>query len=195
MKDLNLKNIMVQWVLMFITIAIVVQMCSPKSVSTTNTINKTVIVYDSTEKTPPAGPLVIKETHTVEIPAQVDTLAILKDYFSTHHYEQEFKNEDLRGTVSSTISQNRILNQKLDYKWLKPISTTETTEKTTVISPRGFYGGAFVNANSLRVGIGPQISYLTRKEILISAGYDLLQKSIHVGTQFKLHGTSNPKAK
>ena len=118
--------------------------------------------FKSCTSTPPSGPTVITKidtvwkhvdvkvpvyvpkyitrirVDTVEIPSNVDTLAILKDYFAKYRVTDTlrlvYSKDDRRvfgyGIVIDTISQNKILSREIEWKYEIP-----TIEKTTTIYP------------------------------------------------------------
>ena len=99
------------------------------------------------------------------IPAHVDTLLILKDYFSKHVINREFKDTSLLVNLTDTISQNKFFGSKFEYKLLKP-QTIITNTTTTIIKDNRWNIGPYV-------GIGFNSSLKANLNLGISLQYRL----------------------
>ena len=158
-----------------------------------HTIEKTkVIIYDSSKKeiNPTHDPVGIS-IQTVGIPAQVDTAAILKAFFSVYTYSDQVQDSALKLQIFDSVTQNKIFGRKITYQWLLPIKTIESTTITTVPEPirrHEFYLGGKVQASLQQFGIGPIITWKTKNKVLIGYGYDLLNNSHQLNTQFIIGG-------
>lgn len=166
--------------------------CQPQAI---NTIEKsTTIIYDSTKKIiEPKGPATISTLSFYPVPAAVDTAAILRIFFTVFTHYQQYQDSNIRAEILDTISQNKILGRKFNYQLLRPIKTIESS--TVTLNPKGWYGGIFMPISGGRLGIGPKLSYLTERQLLFDAGYDLVNRQFVIGTQIKLNAGSNRKAK
>jgi len=71
----------------------------------------------------------------------VDTAAILKDYFAVHYYERHWKDSLVDVTVEDYISQNRSIENIFKYKLLKPQTIINTTIDNTITYNRYLYFG------------------------------------------------------
>ena len=91
--------------------------------------------------------ITLSNTDTIyqEIPAEVDTLTILKDYFSKVVYRDTI-NIDTFGTlvIEDTISRNLIISRELFSNIVLP---TTTVTKTTLENKRILYAGASLSGN------------------------------------------------
>jgi len=75
----------------------------------------------------------VYSTEYVEIPADVDTMAILTDYFRTFRYTRNWNDSIIEVELVDFVTQNKITNSNwLQYKLLQPQTViTNTTEYNT----------------------------------------------------------------
>ena len=108
----------------------------------------------------------------IEVPALVDTMALLKDYYSKVSYKDTLLLSDSLGTVSilGTITQNKILdrtfNASIKQKTIKDTVNVKELPKTKV-----YYGpeGGFNYTNLVsHLGIGVLVK--TKKDRVYSIG-------------------------
>jgi hypothetical protein len=59
-------------------------------------------------------------THYDTIPADVDTAAILSDYYALHEYNRTWKDTLLKVDVTDWISENRVRDTRFSYQILRP---------------------------------------------------------------------------
>lgn len=111
-------------------------------------------------------------THEVEIikevPANVDTASILKDYYSRVFYKDTFKLKDTLGylVVNDTISKNRIASRK--FESFIRIPTIKETLYLKEIS-NDFYVGPALQLGS-PFSIGADAHLKTKKDFLFGFG-------------------------
>ncbi len=117
------------------------------------------------------------KTVYVNIPVDVDTAAILKDYFAKKHYPDSLNNADLTVWLSDSITQNSIASRAWKWRINRPEKTiTNTVEKTITQYDNGchyYIGGSF---QTNKFGIGPSIN-VTQGHINAGISYDLINKS------------------
>ena len=117
---------------------------TPEVVTTTKVETKLDTIYLSKTKYIPQKKTIV-DTIYQEIPAEVDTLTILKDYFSKVVYRDTI-NIDTFGTlvIEDTISRNLIISRELFSNIVLP---TTTVTKTTLENKRILYAGASLSGN------------------------------------------------
>jgi len=158
-----------------------------------NTIEKsTIVIYDSTKKEIKAtnDPVGIS-IQTVGIPAHVDTSEILKLFFAIHTYSDQIQDSCIRLQIFDSVCQNKIFGRRTAYQWLKPVKTIESSTITLSKNTNGFYAGGFVQAAKNNFGIGPQITWLTKKDVSINYGFDVINKAHLIGVQFKINARAH----
>jgi hypothetical protein len=140
-----------------------------------DTIRITKVEYDSVlvEK-------IIKQFYPVqkivvrEIPANVDTMAILKDYFAKNIYDRTFIDDTTALIrVIDTVHQNQLWGSRIEYKNRQPV----TIHETYIIHPPPpqrfqLYAGGFVTGNAQSFGAGPAIFAKTPRDHLYGIGYN-----------------------
>jgi hypothetical protein len=108
----------------------------------------------------------------IEVPALVDTMSLLKDYYSKVSYKDTLLLSDSLGTVSilGTITQNKILdrtfNASIKQRIIKDTVNVKELPKTKI-----YYGpeGGFNHTNLVsHLGIGVLVK--TKKDIVYSLG-------------------------
>jgi hypothetical protein len=188
------------WIGFSITLLVILltKSCGDKK-NDLHTIEKTIestrtVVYDSTQRKiiPSKAPISII-TKTVVIPAKVDTQAILLAYFAIHTYSDQISDSSLHLQIFDSVSQNKIYGRRIFYQWLKPVESTSSTTitNTPVLKSRsGFYIGGFGDFSKNRYGVGPGLTWLTKKQVMFNYDFDVLNKSHRVGTKFLINARS-----
>jgi hypothetical protein len=125
----------------------------------------------------------------VFIPANVDTAALLKDYYSKVLYKDVLVLPDSLGTVSviDTISQNKILGRTFDAK-VKERTIKETTIVKELPKNQVYFGfdGGFNKADVVS-HIGTGVMLKTKKDKIYQLGVGVANRTID-GT----NGTLSP---
>jgi len=114
------------------------------------------------------------ETKTDTIPVNVDTLAILKDYYAKYFYADTLNLDSLGNIViKDTISRNSIIFRKITPNILFP---TTTTTNTVYINRREFYGGFGIKGRSNQLNyLGGELLFRTKNEQAYSVGVGINQ--------------------
>jgi hypothetical protein len=116
----------------------------------------------------------------VKVPVNVDTNAILKDYYSKVLYKDVLVLPDSLGTVAvtDTISQNKILGRTFDAK-VKQRTIKETTIVKELPKTKVFYGfeGGF-NKQDVVSHIGAGVIINTKKDKLYHLGVGVANRTI-----------------
>ena len=114
-------------------------------------------------------------THEVEvvreIPANVDTASILKDYYAKVFYNDTFKLKDTLGyiVINDTISKNRIAGRKFNSSINVP--TIKETLYLKELSNNFFAGPSFQLGSS--PSVGGDVHLKTKKDMLFGVGAGL----------------------
>ena len=95
---------------------------------------------------------------TVQIPQDVDTLAILADYFTTYKYTRNWIDTNLSVTLVDNITQNKVESELFTYKILRPQKTIINTTNITNYS-RYLYGGVSVPLDNSFNNLGVNLLY------------------------------------
>ncbi len=118
------------------------------------------------------GKDIVHEVEVVkEIPANVDTALILKDYYAKVFYNDTFKLKDTLGyiVINDTITKNRIAGRKFNSSINIPI-----IKETLYLKELGnnfFIGPSFQLGSS--PSIGGDVHLKTKKDVLFGAGLGL----------------------
>lgn len=154
-----------------------------------NTIEKqTIKIYDSTKKVIiPEVPATLTSYCIVPMPVNVDTAEILKRFFAVHTYSQTFADSNIVANILDTICQNKISGRSFSYKWIKPLRIVESTSITIEAKPKSrLLLGFFVDGNAFNYGIGPKLSFQTKKNFQVGYDYDAIRKIHRVNLQQQL---------
>lgn len=184
------KDIYISFILQVLyAVAVIVYFKNCAQEKPTHTIEKsTVVIYDSTKKTiqVAAAPSLVY-TQTVNVPANVDTAAILQMYFAVNTFTQQIQDSSLRAFIGDTVSQNKIKGRSFSYQLLKPIKTIEST--TITLQPekkRQVFIGGFVDYTAPKFDFGPKLSFKTKKDVLIGYEYGSLNQGHRISLQTAL---------
>ena len=153
----------------------------------------TVYVHDTvTHFIPDTVPFYIIRKDTIiinhNIPAIVDTSAILADYYNFHYYSRDWYDINQSDTLihirlEDVISQNMPLDNNFSYRWFKP----QTIINNTVINnnySRYLYAGLSMPLNDYKFTAGSV--YFASDRLLLGVGYIPYYKSFNITTGFKL---------
>jgi len=120
-------------------------------------------------KVPPA----LEKWDTLYVIEDIDTAAILQDYFSFNLYSDTLKNKYGYVLVNDTISRNKILGRGVKTDLLVP----EVTKTITLIEKRNqvyFGGGIWGNTKDALSGVELNLSLKTKSNRIIGIGYQNL---------------------
>jgi hypothetical protein len=100
----------------------------------------------------------------------VDTAAILADYFTTYYYEDSLITDSVEIRIKDSVSENQIISRNLACKLLYPTTTIVKTI-TEKINEREFYIGpkVYSTMNQLQY-VGVESVFRTRKRTALSIG-------------------------
>ena len=202
---INYRNLLIYLIPILIFILFLVHNCSKNNVIDGNvvTVNgkkyqsiKTIIDTQYITK----NQVVYKEGKTifrdkpiyVEIPSNIDTVKILKDFYSKVVYKDTLKLQDKLGfiTINDTIYKNGILNRvwNANIKQLIVNKTEIVKELPKNKISVGGIGGVVMN----KPYIGPSILFSSKKDVVygVSIGFgfnnlNIYQVSIHKTLNFK----------
>jgi hypothetical protein len=114
---------------------------------------------------------VIKETDTITLQQNIDTAAILEDYFSSYVYSDVQDFDSIKFEITDTISQNKIVSRSIEYTLLYP---TVTITNTHYINRREFYLGIGFAGSTQRLSFaGLQFNYKDKKRNLFGIGFGI----------------------
>lgn len=154
-----------------------------------DTIRITNVIYDSvvvSKAVPVPYPKYIYDT--IPVPADVDTAAILRDYYNVRVYNRTLVDDkDLWVELIDTVHQNKLLAGVYNYKIRKPLTIHETYIIHPPPAPRfQLYAGGFVTGSQDYFGAGPAVFAKTKRDHLYGAGYDAINKTAQVHMQWKI---------
>ena len=155
----------------------------PDTIRITKQVYDTTVIEKTITKTRPVE--VIRE---IEIPADVDTAAILADFFAKNVYHRVLI-DDTTALIemTDTVHQNQLLQGKLKYINRTPVTIHETYIIHPPDPPRfQLYAGGFIQGNTEHFGAGAAIFALTPRSHLYGLGYDPLNKTAQIHMQWKI---------
>ena len=108
------------------------------------------------------------------IPADVDTMSILKDYYAKYYYTDTLTLDTLGYlVVNDTITQNSILSRRFESKVQIP---TTTITKEIYLNNREFYWGLGVHGRTDQLNyVGGEFMYRTKNKQVYGLGIGLNQ--------------------
>jgi hypothetical protein len=123
--------------------------------------------------------------HFVEVPAKIDTLAIIRAYFSEYRYRDTTQDSNIVITNDLFISQNEIVkdSSKTSYKILREKVITNTYQAP----PKRYVsigGGIGVSPKYVMLNIGASFTDKHKRNYILS--YDLLNKTVQANVYFKI---------
>jgi len=108
------------------------------------------------------------------IPADIDTLSILKDYYAKYFYTDTLSLDSLGNIViNDTISRNSILFREIQPNVLIP---TTTVTNTVYINNREFYVGVGLKGRTDQINyLGGELLYKTKNKQVYGVGIGVNQ--------------------
>ena len=121
----------------------------------------------------------LRDTIQVKVPQDVDTAAILRDYYTKKVSVQEYRDTSLYATINDTIFMNGIYSRAFEYKILRP-----TTHVEVLPVPRiQIFAGVTISQHMT----GVNATALIGGKYSVTAGYDLRQKTPYFGGAIKIN--------
>ena len=119
-------------------------------------------------------PKYVTKTEHDTIPADIDTLSILKDYYTKYFYSDIIDLDSLGTiTIDDTISKNSIVWRKVKPSLYIP---TTTITRDSLISKNEFYYGFGLAGNREQFNyIGGELLYRSKRKKIIGAGIGINQ--------------------
>ena len=111
----------------------------------------------------------VKDTIRIPIPADVDTMAILRDYYTKKVSVQEYRDSSLYAKINDTIFMNGIASRSFEYKILRPTKTVEVLP----VPKLQVYAGAMMSKDLA----GINATGVIKGRYMVGIGYDLRGKS------------------
>jgi hypothetical protein len=109
-------------------------------------------------------------------------MAILSDYYSKVEYRDTITDESIQIFLNETVSQNRIIDRDLSYKWMEPTEViTYIKNKNTIYTGLIFYQHFPTNKSS----IGFSVNYSNEK-LSGTFAVDPWNKGVYVGGAVRL---------
>lgn len=107
----------------------------------------------------------------VKIPQDVDSLAIVQNYFTINYYEETYKLDSIGSfTVQDSVQMNQIISRKTFYDYRLPIITETTIAKTKPVNQFYFGGNIGFNMNTFVDHISINGVMISKKDRLYGIG-------------------------
>jgi hypothetical protein len=169
--------------LILIGIIVYLSECNPKPKVCNDNIeikSDTLYVYDTTIKEIKVSYPLPKDTEYVEIPVNIDTLEILKDYYAKIYYNQTISDSNLIATIEDSVSQNRIFHRKFNYQWLKPTTIINNEIKQPTKENVKLYLGVELGGNINTFNLSPTVRLSTPKGNLYGFRYGIIDQTYNL---------------
>lgn len=162
----------------------------PTVVTNTEYVYDTVThyIYDIWPHYIQSEPIIIHDTVPMNI--DIDTVAVIKDYYATHIYDRQWQDSLIQVQVKDFITQNKSIHNEFKYKILRPQTVTYTTVDNSIHYNSYLYLGlsspfyssdpAFTNFD-----VSLDLTYAGPK-FLFGAGYTPINKAVTAKIGLKL---------
>jgi hypothetical protein len=149
----------------------------------------TIFKYDTIKKTDYKDVFIYKtivKHDTTFLFHDVDTTAILSDYFAEKFYVDTLSNDTiLFALMRSKVAQNELQERSFTYSILRPETIIHKTEIINPLKNKIFVDLSIgINMNQISTPIG--LSYMSKSDKVYSVKYDPFMKVFFIGTSFKL---------
>lgn len=129
----------------------------------------------------------IKDSTAESLPLIVDTLTILRKFYTAYCYTDTIQDTNIVAVSEIELFENKIRDHHLSYKLLKPERTTtitNTIEKP--FKPLLMIGVSVSQDKQFSFGIGPQILFISKRRQSFGLGYDVVNKRANVNLYLPL---------
>ncbi len=110
-----------------------------------------------------------------EQPYKLDTLAIVRAYFTARYYKRNYADTNISIELSDTVFNNEITWSKIDYRLLRPLAILNTTVLEKKVEARNkLFAGFGLNAGfdrGIYPAFGPEILLINKRENAYRIGY------------------------
>jgi hypothetical protein len=120
---------------------------------------------------------------TITIPTSIDSLAIIKDYFTKRIYQDSLMNDSVTIYLTEEVFKNELKRIKVGYRWKVPTMVIKET-KTEV--KQLLFVGVEPYGNMNRFGMFASADFDTRKA-LFGYGYDPFNQVHKVSVKAKIN--------
>jgi len=161
---------------------------SSDTVTTTVLVPGDSIPYEVTIEKKVPVPFYIETNDTFWKDRDVDTTAILVDYFSKVHYNDTLMNDTSALIVlESHVTENRLHYDKLSFqnRRITQINTTTIINNYPDLKTKWYLGGG-VNLLPLSPGISADILIVTPKKVSFEGGYDFTNNMVTAKAFYKI---------
>lgn len=118
---------------------------------------------------------------------QVDTTAILQDYYSRHYYVDTLANDSMALIIiRDTISRNLIISRQKQLTFYPRTIKETSILKVPEVQKRKVFVGLAIGRNPEQFGLSPSILYASRKDNAYSISYDVLNHDIYLSMYWKI---------
>jgi hypothetical protein len=147
-------------------------------------IKETLIPVEKIVNHTPA-PITVTDTIFLTEVEKVDTLAILKDYFTTRKYSDTNHLEGYGNIIiNDAITQNKIKNREIQYNLNIPQVT-----KTVIQKRNQWFGGIDIGGTKQWISFGPDLELINKKDQAYHIGVSFTTENqyyFHLGTSWKI---------
>jgi hypothetical protein len=172
---LNIVAAILVTVVIMLSIFPLIKGCeSPTIITRTDTIPGDSIPYPVQVKVP--VPYEKITTDTIYCTAEIDTAAILKDYFTKYFYRDTIKSNSVTAIICEEVTQNKITDRQVWIQNHRPIQIINNAP----LQSNSIFAGLNISEYNKKLGIGPSIIY-TRKQDAFNLNYDIINSGISIG--------------
>jgi len=119
---------------------------------------------------------------TITIPANVDSGAVVRDYFTKRSYNDSITNDSVSIYLQEEVYKNELKRVKVGYRWKAP---TMQINKTTVVEKQLIFLGLEPYGNLNSFGMFASADFDTKKA-LFGYGYDPFNKTHKISVKAKI---------
>ena len=153
-------------------------------------ITETKIEYDTIEITKTIYKPLPKDTIYITILEDIDTLEILKDYYSKKYYYNVYLDDTTAYIATKdTIYQNEIYSSELTFINRRPTIINTTTIHYDTCKPCSRFNigfGGFIGVGVNEIQAGPSVMLTTNKKSSYTLSYDIINKVGQVGVYYNI---------
>lgn len=121
---------------------------------------------------------------TLFIPAPIDSMKVVIDYFTSRYYQRQFADSNIAITFHDSVYKNMLVYSTFDYRLLRPTAIiTNTVTKQVEARNRLYVGlGLAMGSTGVFPAAGPELLWVGKDKMSYRIGYHFGQNQSNLST-------------
>jgi hypothetical protein len=126
------------------------------------------------------------DTIYIPVPANIDTQAVLKQYYAHIYYADTITDTNLVATIIDSIAKNSIIYRHFTYKWLQPQVINQVINQYNAANRWELYASCQLATYANRLGMGGGFTLLSPGRWGLGANYDFITNTCNYNLFYRI---------